>query len=160
MTLSLAPLLFLSALLPSFFLPPSLFSLSSSFLKIIHFYFWLCRVSSLPGLFSSCGAQAPHYGGFFCLGARALGSMGFSSCVSQPLEHRLNSSGSQAQLLCFLGVFPDQGSNPYLLQRQVDSLSLSHWGSPSLPPLLKKQTWILFCIFSPTLCFFPLNNIL
>ena len=28
------------------------------------------------------------------------------------------------------GDLPDQGSNPCLLQWQVDSLSLSHWGSP------------------------------
>ena len=27
------------------------------------------------------------------------------------------------------GVFPDQGSNPFLLQWQVDSLPLSHQGS-------------------------------
>ena len=32
---------------------------------------------------------------------------------------------------CFLlqGIFPDQGSNPYLLHWQADSLPLSHLGS-------------------------------
>ena len=35
-------------------------------------------------------------------------------------------------LHCFKssGIFPDQGSNPFLLHWQVDSLPLSHWGSP------------------------------
>ena len=29
------------------------------------------------------------------------------------------------------GIFPDQGSNPCLLQWQVDSLPLTHLGSPT-----------------------------
>ena len=29
------------------------------------------------------------------------------------------------------GIFPTQGSNLCLLHRQVDSLALSHWGSPT-----------------------------
>ena len=43
------------------------------------------------GLLSSCGVQASHGGGFSCIGARALGPVGFSSSGSQALEHKLSS---------------------------------------------------------------------
>ena len=36
-----------------------------------------------------------------------------------------------------VGIFPDQESNPCLLHCQVDSLSLSHRGSPSKPSFLR-----------------------
>ena len=41
------------------------------------------------------------------------------------------------------GIFPTQGSNPHLLQWQVDSLPLSHQGSPgvSLRPLKNSRPW-------------------
>ena len=48
---------------------------------------------SKRGLLSSCGVRASG-GGFSCGGARALGHMGFSSCGSQTLEHRLSSCGA------------------------------------------------------------------
>ena len=50
---------------------------------------------------------------------------GFSNWGIWGLENRLNSCGTQA-----CGIFPDQGSNPCLLLWQVDSLPLSHQGSP------------------------------
>ena len=43
------------------------------------------------GLLPSCGAWASH-----CGGAQALGHVGFSSCGSQALEHRLRSCGAWA----------------------------------------------------------------
>ena len=80
---------------------------------------------SKRGLHSGCGAQASHCSGFSCCRAWALG-MGFSSCGSQALGHRLSSCGA---LAC--EIFLDQGSNPRLLRCQVDSLPLSHQGSPT-----------------------------
>ena len=103
----------------------------SSFLIIL--FIFGCAGSSLvlelfsscrqQGLLSSCGAQASHWGGFSC-GARALGSMSFSSClmglvVATP---RLQSTGSvivahglSCSLAC--GILLDQGSNSCLLHR-------------------------------------------
>ena len=58
-----------------------------------------------------------------CRRARALGRAGFSSCSSQALEHRLSCAEVCA-------IFPDQGSNLYLLYCQEDSSPLSHQGRP------------------------------
>ena len=43
-----------------------------------------------------CGVRASHYGGFSYYRSQALGRVGFSSCGSQALEHRLNSRGTRA----------------------------------------------------------------
>ena len=43
----------------------------------------------------SCGEWASHCSGFSCLRSQALGHLGFSSCGSQALEHRLGSCGAQ-----------------------------------------------------------------
>ena len=74
--------------------------------KNLKIFFGCDRSSLLLGLFfSSCSeqgllfrswAQASHCGGFACCGAQALGSAGFVSCSSKPLEHRLNGCGSWA----------------------------------------------------------------
>ena len=50
-------------------------------------------------------------GGFFCE-APALEHMGFSSCVSQALEHRLNSCGSWAELPHGMRDLPGSGTEP------------------------------------------------
>lgn len=62
-----------------------------------------------------CNARASHCGGF-SRRAWALGLSGFSSCVnglgscgSQALEHRLNTWGAQAQLLCGMWDLPGSG---------------------------------------------------
>ena len=57
---------------------------------------------------------------------------GLSSRDSQALEHRLSTCG--IWLSCPAasgedGIFPDQGSNPYLLHWQVDSVPLDKQGS-------------------------------
>ena len=70
-----------------------------------------CREWGLP---SGCGAR----GGFSCCRAQAVGHVG-----SEAVVHR--ASCSQA-----CGVLPRQGLNLCLLHRQVDSLPLSHRGSP------------------------------
>ena len=76
---------------------------SSFFFKIIYLLYCLllavlgrhCCVGFFScdkrGLLSSCGAWASHGGG-----AQALGHVGFSSCGSQALEHRLSSCGAWA----------------------------------------------------------------
>ena len=68
--------------------------------------FWPCWVFiAVPRLFFSCGewgllsgwgARASPRHGFSCCRARALGHMGFSSCSSWVLEHRLSSCGARA----------------------------------------------------------------
>ena len=76
------------------------FSFTYPLFKTNFIFIYGCAGSSLLlGLFSSwgewellpgCGARASHCCGFSC-GAQALGSLGFSSCSSQALEHRLSS---------------------------------------------------------------------
>ena len=58
-----------------------------------------------------CGAQASHCSGF---SLRNTGSrrMGFSSCGSRALEHRLSSCGARAQLLCGMWYLPEPGLEP------------------------------------------------
>ena len=51
----------------------------------------------MSGGYSSCGAQASHYSGLSWFGAQAPGhTVGFSSCSSWGLEHRLDSCGPGA----------------------------------------------------------------
>ena len=87
--------------------------LSFFFYKFIYlFNFWLrwvfvaaCGLSlvAASGATLRCGAQASHYGGFSCWGARVLGAQasvvvahGLSSCGSRALERRLSSCGAWA----------------------------------------------------------------
>ena len=48
----------------------------------------------------------------------------------EPLEHRVNSCETRASLLCGTWDLPGPGLNLCLLHWQVDSLPLSHQGSP------------------------------
>ena len=96
-----------------------------------------CVGFALVSVWASC------CGGFSC-GVWALGGTGFSSN-----DKGLSSWGTQAlhtgsmvvvhRLSCptTCGNFLDQGSNPCLLDWQVDSLPLSHLGSPKVA--LKKK---------------------
>ena len=67
-------------------------------------------------------------------GARAsvVAARGFSSCSSPALS--TGSTVVAQRLSCSMagGIFPDQGSNPPLLQWQVNSLPLRHQGSPNV----------------------------
>ena len=100
---------------------------SISFLNFI--FIFACAWSLLLcGPFSSCGKWTQ---------ASVVATRGLSGWGSWALEHRLSSCGTQA-----CGIFPDQGSNLRLLHWQVDSLPLSHEGSPAcltsaqkMPPL-------------------------
>ena len=88
------------------------------FVVVILFVAMLALCGS-TGFFSSCGAQASHFGGFF-----------LQFTVSVVMEQGLSCS-----VAC--GIFPDQGLNPCLLRWQADSLLLSHEGNPPMP-LLKE----------------------
>jgi len=96
-------------------------------------------------LLSSCGTWALHCGDFSCCRAQALGTqasavvahglqqlwlMGFSSCGLWSLE--CSSVVAAHGLSCSVvrGILLDQGLNWCLLHWQVDSLQLSHLGSP------------------------------
>ena len=62
---------------------------------------------------------------------KVLGRMGFSSCSSLALNHRLHSCGTPASLLLGMGNFPGQVSNPCLPYWEADSKKpLSHQRSP------------------------------
>ena len=61
--------------------------------SLLHRLFSSC---SKQGLLSNCDVRASHCGGCCCCRARALGCVGFSSCSSQALEHRLGHCGTRA----------------------------------------------------------------
>ena len=93
------------------------------------FIYWLCP-NCCAEFFSSCDAWAPSCGGFSCCGAWVLGHtgsavtfLGLESTGSIVVAHKLSCSEA-------CGIFLDQGLNPCLLHWQVDSLPLSHQGSP------------------------------
>ena len=91
----------------------------SSLLHRLFLYSWR------SGTASSCGVWASYCSGLSCCKAQDQGHVGFSSCISQALEHRLNSRGTWFSCFTACGIFPYQRSNPCLLHRQVDSLCLS-----------------------------------
>ena len=102
------------------------------------FIFGVVDLCCCVGFFSSSGEwgmlslQASHCR-VWVLGAwgSVVVAHGFTSCSSWTLEHRLSSCGTHglsSSTAC--GIFPDQGSNLCLLYWQVDSLPVSHQGSP------------------------------
>ena len=105
--------------------------------------FFLQRVGAPLQL--PCGLFSLH--GFSCSRARAPGAqvsivvaLRLSSIGSVLMAHRLSCSET-------CGIFPDQGSNPCLQHRQVDSLPLSHQRSPdgiiSFTVSCRVLTWCL-----------------
>ena len=93
--------------------------LYSFFLLLCLFIFGYPGSSLLWGLFSSCGTQTSHHGGFL-VAERGLQSTwasvvvarGLSSCSSRALEHRLSSCGTWAQLLHGTWDLPGPGIKP------------------------------------------------
>ena len=63
-------------------------------------------------LLSNCGVGASHCSGFSCGREWALGRMGFSSCSSRALGHRLSSCGTRAELLRSTWDLPRSGIEP------------------------------------------------
>ena len=102
--------------------------LKCSFLKFLtRLGLLLCGLFSCSqwGLLYSCGTQAASCGSFSCYRAQDLRRVGFSSCGSQTLEHRLSSCGTRSQLL-----LTNQGLNLCLPYCQADCSPLSYQGSP------------------------------
>ena len=82
---------------------------------------------AVKGSCSNCSARDSHGSGFADCRAQALRCLGFSSCSSWTLEHRLDSCGTQASLLHGMWDSPGPGIRPCLLHwQQVDSLPLSY----------------------------------
>ena len=117
------------------------------FLKISLFiYFWLCWVfiaAGKRGLLSNCCPQSSHCCGFSCCGEWPWGH-----AVSVVVAPRLQTTSSIVVLhgpssSKSFEIFPDQGSNLYLLHWQEDSIS--HQGSPELVDL---KTFNIYLIYS------------
>ena len=132
-----------------------------SSLKNNFIYFWWCWVFAVLralstcsewGLLSSYGARASHFSGLTC-GTQALGLAGLSSCgtwaqlFGAPRLYSTRSIVVAHGLSCpsAHGIFLDQGLNFCLLHWQVDSLPLSHQGSPGKD---LERTSNLSCNFS------------
>ena len=86
--------------------------------KTIYWRSWVfvaaCRLACRLSLVAAIGGQSSRSAQaslwcFSCCRAQALGHTGFSSCAH----------GLSCPMAC--GIFPDQGSNPCPLKRQVDS---------------------------------------
>ena len=64
-------------------------------------------------------------------GLQQLQHVGFRTCYSQTLEHRLSSCGTQAQLLRGMRDPPGPGAEPMSSALTGNSSALSHQGSPA-----------------------------
>ena len=104
----------------------------------IYFYFGMCWVFAaawaflqLPqvGAVSSCSAQPSHCSG---LSRRKQGCMGFGSCGSWALEHRLCNCGAWAQLLCSMWGLFGLGIEPVSLALTGEPLSTEPPGKPEI----------------------------
>ena len=71
--------------------------------------------------------------------------MGFSSCGSRALEHRLCDGGARAYLPCSAWTFLDQGSDLCLLHWQVDSYPPGHQGSPGKKIFKVRFRFWIYC---------------
>ena len=103
--------------------------------SLLFIQFWLCWVFVAAWAF----LQLPRgWGptlwlwstGFSLQWLLTLQSMTSRECGLQAVQHRLNNCGAWPYWLLNSKIFPDQGSNSCLLNRQVDSLPSSHQGSP------------------------------
>ena len=126
----------------------SVSTLETEKITLYHNFFWgAIAGSSCLWDFSSCGAEGPlsicrahtsQWSDLPCCGAQVSGYMGFSSCSSRALEHKLNSCGLRCSKVC--GIFVAQGFNLWLLHWKADSL---HWTT-------RKPTSVVY-----TLVFWP-----
>ena len=92
-----------------------------------------------PVAFPNSGTSFPRMHGGCCLVAKSCLTLCDLMDCSPPdsLVHG-DSPGKNIGAVChflFQGIFLTQGSNPCLLHWKVDSLPLSHQGSPKIPPL-------------------------
>ena len=122
-------------------------SLLSCTLFLFLMTFILCWVLLLHELSSSCrkrallsssSACASHCGGFSCCQARlqrawssAVVARGLSSCSSQALEHRLNSCGVWAPVLC--SVWESSLIRDWTRVSCIGRQILYHWATRKAP---------------------------
>ena len=121
---------------------------SCDFLKNnLIYFFWLCYTGfsllcgkwvlfSSRGGFSCCRARARGH-----VGLRSCGVCGLSTCGTGALEHRLHSCSAGLSRSVTCGIFPDQGSCPWLLHWPADSTT----EPPQDPPVL-----VLFLLLLPS----------
>ena len=76
--------------------------------------------------------------GSSCCGAQALGLVGFSSCGSRALAHRLNSCGVRALLLCSMWDLPHSGVEPVSPALAGGFFTTEPPGKPSIEMFLKR----------------------
>ena len=121
-----------------------------SFLKVgCWFFFCGCFGSSF--FYSSCSEQGlfklqcvgVHCSGFFCCRSRALGDAGF--CICAPRLWSADSVAAAHRRCCSsaCGILLGRVLNPCLLCWKMNSLSLSHQGSPWVLDFIK----CFFCVF-------------
>ena len=91
---------------------------------LLHGLFFSCGEE---GLLSSCQAWASLYSGFSC-------------CSFWAPEHRFSSHGAWAQVRLCTWDLPRSEIKPCLLHWQMDSLPLSHQGSPQVSSYLTAAT--------------------
>ena len=114
---------------------------------------------------SSCGVWISYCGGFSCcMGPRASGLQWLRHAGSVVAAHGLWSVGSVVVahgLSCpeICGIFLDRGSNPCLLHWQVDSLPLSHQGSPIVISVLSCFLSFNSFIYLDLSCMVILNSV-
>ena len=95
------------------------------------------------GLLSSCNARDSHCSGFAYCRPQALRCLGFRSCSSWTLEHRLHSCGTQASLLHGMWHSPGPGIKPMSL-----GSAASGFFTTELPgtPYLSLTVWALIAV--------------
>ena len=137
---------------------------ADSFKKLFIYLFIFGGAGSwlLPRLLSGCGGRACSpavVSGLLpvvvlLLWSGALGHMGFGSCSSWALEHRLNSCGPWAQLLCSMCHLPGPGIKPESPALAGRFISTEPLGKPSRGILYHCATCLsyTFLVF-PAACF-------
>ena len=127
-------------------------------LSILYFIYFSLAVPGLrfceKGLLSSCGVQAPPRSGFSGCRAQALGLVGFSSCgtSAQQLQlqgstaHRLNSCGTQAQLLRGMWNHFRLGLKPVSPALAGEFFTTKPPGKPSPRFLSLLKGYLKFCL--------------
>ena len=81
-----------------------------------------------------------------CIAVHWLQSIRASAAAVPRLQSSFSSCGSRAERLTARGIFPHEGSNPCFLHQQVDSLPLSHQGSPSDVFIKEVSKHVLICL--------------
>ena len=87
------------------------------------------------------------WAGFFCCEAQAPGHVGFSSCGTWALEHRLNSCGTWAMLLQDKWDLPRSGIEPVSLDLAWGFFSTEPPGKPQTRTFLSETESIFYFVY-------------